>query len=141
MFESSRMVQTPTIDIRLSDRQKTYTPSEHIYGMAIVETYVDTPFDHVEIQFLGVSGISIERWASMAATKTLSVVTHAFLTLRQPDLEVRYPSDRILRKGIPYEFPFVFVVPARLVEGACSHLVAHKNVRDAHLLLPPTLGD
>jgi hypothetical protein len=141
MFESSRMVQTPTIDIRLSDSQKTYTTSENIYGMAIVETYVDTPFDHVEIHFLGVSKITIERWASMAAINTSSVSAHAFLTLRQPDLEVRYPSDRILRKGNTYEFPFMFVVPAHLVEGACSHLVAHQNVRDAHLLLPPTLGD
>lgn len=135
------MGQTLTIDIRLNDYQKTYTTFENIYGMAIVEAYVDTPFDYMDIQFLGVSKISIERWSSMAAVKTLSVATHAFLTLQQPDLEARYPPGRILRKGNTYEFPFTFVVPAHLVEGACSHLVAHENVRDAHLLLPPTLGD
>ena len=77
------MVQTPTIDIRLSDHQKTYTTSEIIYGMATIETCVDTPFDHVEIQFLGVSKIFIERWSPMAAVKTLSAFHHTFLTLRQ----------------------------------------------------------
>jgi hypothetical protein len=35
----------------------------------------------------------------------------------------------------------MFVVPAQLLPKACSHGVTSDNVRDAHLQLPPSLGD
>lgn len=67
--------------------------------------------------------------------------SHRFLTLKQPMDASDLPTPRILRAGQKYTFPFFFTVPAHLLPRACPHRVASDNVRDTHLLLPPSLGD
>lgn len=65
---------------------------------------------------------------------------HQFLKLRQPISESSYPQPRILEPGRTYEFPFLFVIPQRLLPRVCKHEVQHESVRDCHLHLPPSLG-
>lgn len=73
--------------------------------------------------------------------RTPFLTARQFLKLSQPVVETSLPTPRIAEKGRRYTFPFVFVVPERLLSTACSH--RHKNaaVEDAHLRLPPSLND
>lgn len=73
--------------------------------------------------------------------RTPFLTTRQFLKLSQPVDESSLPHPRIAEKGRRYTFPFVFVVPERLLPTMCTH--RHKNaaVEDAHMQLPPSLGD
>lgn len=66
-----------------------------------------------------------------------------FLRLVQPIDESTLPIPRIATKGQKYTFPFTFVVPNRLLPHACEHILPVENdaVTDAHLRLPPSIGD
>lgn len=64
-----------------------------------------------------------------------------FLKLRQPIDESDYPCPRIMEAGRTYSFPFMFVVPDRLLPQVCTHPRANIHIHDAHTMLPPTLGD
>jgi hypothetical protein len=66
---------------------------------------------------------------------------HRFLTLRQPIDDSCYPNPRTFTAGKTYAFPFIFTIPSQLLPKACNHNVASENIRDTHLLLPPSLGD
>lgn len=64
-----------------------------------------------------------------------------FLKLRQPIESTDYPTPRVMEPGCVYEFPFMFVVPNRLLPQVCSHPTSHEQVHQAHTMVPPTLGD
>jgi hypothetical protein len=66
---------------------------------------------------------------------------HRFLALRQPLSDADFPSPRIFEAGRVYKFPFAFTIPAQLLPKSCTHPVVSDQVRDTHLLLPPSLGD
>lgn len=67
---------------------------------------------------------------------------HRFLKLVQPvDISADLPADQILRPGTIYCLAFVFVVPPQLLPRVCAHAASSSTVRDAHLQLPPSLGD
>ena len=59
----------------------------------------------------------------------------------QPVDESTLPQPRIAAGGKTYLFPFVFVVPNSLLPSACSHGTANEIVKEAHLHLPPSIGD
>jgi len=67
--------------------------------------------------------------------------THRFLRLVQPILESQVPANRIFEAGNTYTIPFTFVVPTHLLPRACSHKCDNHHIKEAHLLLPPSLGD
>lgn len=71
------------------------------------------------------------------------LTTNQFLRQVQPIDEATLPIPRIANKGQKYSFPFTFVIPDRLLPQACSHMFPVENdaVIDAHLRLPPSLGD
>lgn len=73
--------------------------------------------------------------------RTPFLTTRQFLQLTQPVDEASLPIPRIAEKGRTYTFPFVFVIPERLLPTACSHRYQNDLVQDAHLRLPPSLGD
>lgn len=85
-------------------------------------------------QTVGTSGVE-------EGLRTPFLTARQFLKLSQPVDEASLPMSRIAEKGRQYTFPFVFVVPDRLLPTTCSH--HHKNAasEDAHLRLPPSLGD
>jgi len=64
-----------------------------------------------------------------------------FLRLIQPIGDEDYPIPRVARSGMTYTFPFTFVVPDQLLDRICNHTVAHPQVKDSHIQLPPSLGD
>ena len=80
----------------------------------------------------------------MTTTPTMTGRTeakHRFLTLRQPINESHFPSPRIFEAGRAYKFPFTFTIPSQLLPKACSHNVVSDQIRENHLLLPPSIGD
>jgi hypothetical protein len=63
-------------------------------------------------------------------------------------LKLQHPIDASLLSGsapvtgrCQIHIPFTFVVPERMLPGACNHKTSHENVKPAHLLLPPTLEE
>lgn len=64
-----------------------------------------------------------------------------FLKLHQPIEDMQYPTPRVLEVGRSYLFPFIFVVPDRLLPQACTHPRINAHTHRAHTMLPPTLGD
>ena len=64
-----------------------------------------------------------------------------FLRMRQPIDEGVLPQPRVIEPGRVYRFPFDFIVPEQLLPAGCGHDCDRPRVRQAHLQLPPSLGD
>lgn len=133
--------QKPDIKIDLTTKQKTYTTLDRIEGTVTIKAPIDTPFDTIDIEFVGTSRTYVERLTTAAAATGRSEAFHQFLKLQQPGLQQLYPEDLVLRAGVSYTLPFVFAVPQQLLYRVCQHAVQSDAVRDAHLRLPPTFGD
>jgi hypothetical protein len=133
--------QKPEIKINFSTNQRVYTTLDRIEGTVTVIPPVDTPFDQIDIDFVGTSRTYVERLTTAAAASGRSEAFHQFLRLQQPGLHQLYPEDLVLKAGKIYEFPFVFAVPTQLLPRICQHSVQSDAVRDAHYHLPPTFGD
>jgi hypothetical protein len=136
----------PEINIHLNSRRKIYSTLDTIEGTVCITPAVDTEFDNVEIDFVGTSRTFVERYTTAAAISGRSEAFHTFLRLTQPKLNEieeyqQDRTDRMLKAGKTYEFGFLFKVPEHLLEKVCKHTVANQSVRDAHWLLPPSLGD
>lgn len=134
----------PEINIHLNSRRRVYSTMDKIEGKVIIKPAVDTEFDDVEIDFIGTSRTYVERYTTAAAISGRSEAYHNFLRLNQPHLDRLYPderAERTLKAGKTYEFDFVFKVPRTLLDRVCKHKVNNPMVREAHLQLPPSLGD
>ena len=133
--------QKPEIKITFHSKKKTYTTLDRIEGVVTIAAPIDTPFDAIDIEFVGTSRTYVERLTTAAAASGRSEAFHQFLKLSQPGLQDLYPEDLVLRAGKSYDFPFVFAVPQQLLPRICQHTVNNDTVRDAHYRLPPTFGD
>jgi hypothetical protein len=133
--------QKPEIKISLASRKKTYCTLDTIEGTVSITALVDTPFDVVDIEFIGTSRTYVERLTTAASFSGRSEAFHQFLKLRQPGLHRHYPEHGAFKAGQTYEFPFVFVVPQQLLPRMCQHKITNSFVRNAHMTLPPTFGD
>ena len=134
------------VDIKLNDEQKgcfvpSYTTLEKIEGTVFIKCPVDVPFDDLHITFQGSSRTYVEKLATSAPTNPRTQAFHNFLRLAQPLGPEDLPENKIAKAGVAYEFPFTFVVPERLLPQACSHRFENSMVHEAHLSLPPSLGD
>lgn len=83
----------------------------------------------------------MEKIATTAATNSRTNAFHNFLRLTQPIGDELLPQPRVAEAGRTYKFPFHFVVPERLLPQSCVHPRESEQVHDAHLELPPSLGD
>ena len=133
--------QKPEIKVNFVTKKKTYTTLDRIEGTVTVTAPIDTPFDTLDIEFVGTSRTYVERLTTAAAATGRSEAFHQFLKLSQPGLQQYFPEDLVLRAGVTYEFPFVFAVPQQLLPRVCQHGVHNDSIRDCHLRLPPTFGD
>lgn len=140
-FRNLVQAPKPEVTFELSSKKKTYTTLDRIEGTVTVTAPIDTNFDSVEIEFVGTSRTFVERLTTAAAASGRSEAYHQFLKLSQPGLEELYPEDLVLKAGVSYKFPFVFAVPEQLLPRICQHKIKNDAVRQAHLRLPPTLGD
>lgn len=83
----------------------------------------------------------MEKIATTAPTNGRTQAYHNFLRLSQPIGEASFPQPRVAEAGRTYKFPFHFVVPDRLLPQACTHQRESDQIHDAHVNLPPSLGD
>ena len=119
----------------------TYTTLDKIEGTVSITAPCDFSFQEILITFQGASKTYVETIAATAHTGSRTQAAHHFLKLFQPIDPTLLPSDRVAKAGQTYELPFTFVVPDRLLPQSCSHARDNDEVLNAHLALPPTLGD
>ncbi|KAI9689725.1 MAG: hypothetical protein M1822_009606 [Bathelium mastoideum] len=139
------LLSRPSVQIKLKNHDgnhaKTYSTMDQIEGTVTVTAQSDTRFDELEIAFIGTSRTFVDRMATTAAISGRTEATKTFLKLTQPIPNSAYPQPRVLKAGQTYRFPFTFNVPTQLLPRSCGHRCDSRAVRDAHLQLPPSLGD
>lgn len=129
------------IHIDIKDPQSTYTTLDRIEGVLSITASTRTSFDDIDIEFVGTSKTSVERLTAAAAVSGRSEAFHQFLKLQDKSVQDLYPEDRVLEAKKTYTFPFLFVIPEQLLPKVCGHACKAPGVREAHLQLPPTMGD
>ncbi|MCJ1291676.1 hypothetical protein MMC34_003221 [Xylographa carneopallida] len=136
----------PKIDITLNDPQEenvvpSYTTLDKIEGTVSISAPVDLNFDDIHITFQGSTRTYVEKVSSTHAAFDRSKAYHSFLRLSQPIKDADYPENNILKAGEIYTYPFTFVVPEKLLPQSCTHPRDNERILEAHLQLPPSLGD
>ncbi len=132
----------PELDIRLRDHYegKVYTTFDAITGCVEITAPHSARFDEVQITFEGTTRTYVEN-LSPSAIRSKTTAVHKFLKLVMPVRESDYPQPRIAEPGRTYRFDFNFAVPEQLLPRACSHRCATPHVHQAHLQVPPSMGD
>ncbi|EPS41412.1 hypothetical protein H072_4691 [Dactylellina haptotyla CBS 200.50] len=142
---SSLLAQKPHITIALKGEREgqkipyAFSTRDKIQGEVTVVPQHDVRFDDIYITFEGVVRVWTENTGPTMGTAR-SEVRRMFLKMNQPIDESTLPVPRIAVKGMQYSFPFSFVVPDQLLDSHCGHIIQNDVVRQAHLLLPPTMG-
>lgn len=142
-FGVSRRLTIPKshIDIHLNNHfsSKTYTSGSPLSGhVSISTTRSDLRYDTIQLLLVGTVHTRLDRSVGPAASQAF--ISHVFLKMPMPIPDSAYPHPRVLEPGRPLTVPFNFVIPSFLTVEACKHKVTSDAVRDAHTLLPPTLG-
>ncbi|KAM3425664.1 hypothetical protein BST61_g7608 [Cercospora zeina] len=133
--------QKISVDIKINSPRATYTTLDRIEGSVSILAPTDTSFDEINIEFIGTSRTYVERMTAAAAVSGRSEAFHQFLKLQDRSVQDVYPEGQTLKAGVAYTFPFLFVIPERLLPKICGHKCKSTCVREAHLQLPPTFGD
>ncbi|KAI9816984.1 MAG: hypothetical protein M1832_004968 [Thelocarpon impressellum] len=135
----------PSIDIELNDQRgaymSSYTTSDRLHGQVSITAPHDSRFDDIHITLEGSSKTFVENLSATSTINSRSRAFHTFLKLTQPITESQYPQPRVAEAGRTYEFPFTFVIPDQLLPTSCSHKCESEQLHQAHLQLPPSLGD
>ncbi|MCJ1287254.1 hypothetical protein MMC26_006602 [Xylographa opegraphella] len=136
----------PKIDITLDGPQEenivpSYTTLDKIEGTVSISAPVDLSLDDIHITFQGSTRTYVEKVSTTHAVFDRSRAYHSFLRLSQPIKEDDYPENNILKAGETYTYPFTFVVPEKLLPQSCTHARDNERVLEAHLQVPPSLGD
>ena len=134
-------LQEPEIEIKVNRPERTFTSLDRLDGVVRITVPVDTAFSDVNIQFVGTTMSYIEGFTTAVNVSGKRAAFHTFLKLSQPGQHLFFPDDQVLRAGQLYDFPFVFIVPNQLLPQVCQHQVSDPAVRDAHMQLPPSMGD
>lgn len=130
----------PAITIALHDDQQdvfvpSYTTLDEVQGEVTIAAPYDTAFDQIYITLEGSVKTFVEKMATASPTNYRTESFQVFLRLLQPLDMSAFSRPRVIRAGQTYKFPFTFVIPQKLLPQSCEH------VHDAHLNLPPSLGD
>lgn len=120
---------------------RTYSTFDQIKGHVEIKFEKDTLIGDMMISFEGQSQTYVEKIASATPTTGRTTGRHTFLRVQQPISFGTLPADNVAKANTPYSFPFTFIVPDRLLPQICSHKVENDSVRQAHLKLPPSIGD
>jgi hypothetical protein len=129
------------IGIHLTNDGYGYRNLDRVHGTLVVKPICDTPFEGVEIAFVGASHTYIERVGGHNLRTDISRASHEFVNTVQTHVDQHFPNDRILRAGKTYTFPIDLTIPDSIGWVTCRHSVNSVTVRDAHSHLPPTFGD
>jgi len=128
-------------NVTTNDTKKVYSTYDTIQGTVTVVSKSDCRFDDIEIAMTGITKTFVDKLSNSSAVTGRSEAIHRFLKLVQPVYSNELPPEKILAAGKTYQFPFTFVVPARLMPRACMHQVISPHIKELHLMLPPTLGE
>ncbi|KAF2751520.1 hypothetical protein M011DRAFT_464243 [Sporormia fimetaria CBS 119925] len=137
----------PVITIDLNDSHgrgkfiSSYSTMDNIEGTVFVTSASTTSFDNMEIAFVGSAHSFVDKVTPTPTISGRTEASHRFLTLKQPISDADLPPLRKFEAGKKYAFPFSFTIPAQLLPKACPHSVSNENVRQSHLMLPPSTGD
>ncbi|KAL8675171.1 MAG: hypothetical protein Q9168_000424 [Polycauliona sp. 1 TL-2023] len=134
------------VNITLTDSQQdafvpSYTTLDEIKGNVTVTPQVETKIDNIYITLECMVRTYVEKVGTASATNTRSEGFNQALRLVQPIPETAMPESGKLYPGNSHTFPFEFAVPSELLPRSCEHEIDNDVVRQAHLQLPPTLGD
>ncbi|KAI0974609.1 arrestin [Xylaria arbuscula] len=139
VVESAQKHTTPKLNMNIHIdnhyQSKIYTTSSTVSGHVELNTSHDVPYDKVQILLLGTSRTRVD------AINIPQATTHTFLKLTMPVPDSYYPETRCFEADTTYKIPFHFVVPQHLTLNACSHRISNEALREAHLRLPPSIGD
>ena len=132
----------PDMEIILDDHseEKIYTTLDALSGKVEITAPNSARFDEIQITLEGFVKTYVEN-LSPHTTRARTTAVHSFLKLTMPIRDADYPQPRIAEAGRTYAFPFNFVVPEQLLPRACSHKCNTEHVHNAHLQLPPSMGD
>jgi hypothetical protein len=132
----------PDMEIILDDHHdgKIYSTFDAINGRVEITAPHNARFDEVQITFEGTTKTYVEN-LSPAATRSRTTAIHKFLRLVMPIRESDYPQPRIAEAGHTYKFDFNFAVPEQLLPRSCSHNCSTPHVHNAHIQIPPSMGD
>ena len=97
--------------------------------------------DQVLTNTAGSARTYVDKLTPSANINGRAEATHRFLQMKQPQSHLALPASRIFKAGETYQLPFNFVVPSQLLPRACNHKCDNDLVKEAHLHLPPSLGD
>ena len=137
----------PQIEIKLNEGPRdashplVYTSLDKIQGEVSITAQTDMNFDDIYITFEGSTRTYVERIATTSPTNSKTEAYQNFLRLMQPFDPEAFPEPRVLEARRTYRFPFIFVVPDRLLPQSCTHPVDEHFDRNAHLSPPPSFGD
>ncbi|KAI9837072.1 MAG: hypothetical protein M1819_000721 [Sarea resinae] len=142
-------MRKPIIEIALKNADRgsvgsyigSYTTLDTIEGQVAITATHDTRFEDVQITFEGSMRTSVERMSPTPSPSSGTEASKTFLNLSQPVDESCYPHPRVAEAGRTYRFPFTFVVPPQQLPSSCPHRCENPQLHDAHLHLPPSLGD
>jgi hypothetical protein len=143
---SAKKVARPTrpdIEIRLKDHTegKFYTTYDALSGTVNITASQTARFDEVKITLEGTIRTYVDNLSPSASTAAKTTAIHRFLKLVMPVSESDYPQPRIAESGQTYTFPYNFVIPDQLLPRSCNHPNTADHVTNAHLQLPPSMGD
>jgi len=132
----------PDMEIILDNHTegKKYTTFDPLSGRVEITAPHEARFDEIQITLEGTVKTFVEN-LSPHTTRSRTTARHNFLKLTMPIRESDYPQPRIAEAGRTYSFPFNFAIPDRLLPRSCSHNCTADHVHEAHLHLPPTMGD
>lgn len=132
----------PDIKIVLDNHSDTkiYSTLDALSGRVEITSPFNARFDEIRITLEGTAKTYIES-ISPANSNARTTAVHNFLRMIMPVRDSDYPTPRIAEAGRTYRFPFNFVIPQQLLPRACQHDCRADHVHQAHLQLPPTMGD
>lgn len=119
---------------------KVHTTFDALSGKVEITAPHSARFDEIQITLEGIVKTYVENLSATASSSRTNAI-HRFLKLSMPIPESEYPQPRIAEAGRTYTFPFNFVIPDQLLPRSCSHECANEHVQQAHLQLPPSMGD
>ena len=136
----------PRVEVKLDDTQNdAFTPSftslDEINGEVSITCQTDLEFNDIYITFEGATRTYVEKIATTSPTNGKTEAFQNFLRLMQPLDPAAFPESHVLEAHKTYKFRFNFVVPEHLLPQSCTHPKSESFSDDAHLNLPPSLGD
>ena len=121
--------------------ERVYGTHDTISGLVTVEHENDAVITELTLTLEGATATRVSNASNTGPTAGRAKGRHHFLKLQHP-IDASLLSARVVEDGrTQIQIPFTFVVPEKILPGACSHKTTQQDVEAAHLLLPPTLED